>query len=277
MAIGWYPGHMHKATKELTKLMASVHAVIEVLDARTPLASSNPVLTNLRDKTPCIKVLNKSDLAMPPITRRWQAYFNAQPGVVCLRNGLEEPLTTDALLHAANSVTSQADGTHPRNRQLVIVGIPNVGKSTLLNQIAERKLAKTGNEPAITKAQQRVKLGEGWYLIDTPGLLWPKLEDQTAASRLACTGTIRNTAIPTEDVGWLAAELLLEGHRDALVARYTLNSDIKTPEALLEYIAATRGAIGPGGRVNWHKAAELLLNDFRSGKLGRFSLETPPV
>lgn len=159
----------------------------------------------------------------------------------------------------------------------MIVGIPNVGKSTLLNQIAQRKLAKTGNEPAITKAQQRFKLGEGWYLIDTPGLLWPKLEDQNAAARLACTGTIRNTAIPTEDVGWLAAEMLLESHREALVARYTLNPGVTTPDSLLEYIASTRGGIGPGGRVNWHKAAELLLNDFRSGKLGRFSLETPPV
>lgn len=277
MAIGWYPGHMHKATKELTRLMASVQVVIEVLDSRLPAASSNPVLTSLRGEIPCIKVLTKADLAIGTVTRRWQHYFNAQPGMRCLISSSELPLTTEALLPAAEALTAGEQGGSARNKQLVIVGIPNVGKSTLLNLLAQRKLAKTGNEPAITKTQQRIKLAEGWHLIDTPGLLWPKLEDQVAAAKLACTGTIRNTAIATEDVGWMAAELLIAEYRAALVKRYGISESVQTAEQLLETIAATRGAMGSGGSINWHKAAEVLLNDFRSGKLGKFSLETPPV
>ncbi|MSR12557.1 MAG: ribosome biogenesis GTPase YlqF [Gammaproteobacteria bacterium] len=276
MTISWYPGHMHKARKELQKLMSSVHVTIEVLDARTPYASSNPVLTAIRGDTPCIKILNKSDLAIAEVTAAWQHYFNQQERVICLRNGLEEPLSLDRVLTAAGRLLQTSEKSQTGAKQLVIAGIPNVGKSTLLNQFAQRKLAKTGNEPAITRSQQRIKLADGWYLIDTPGLLWPRLEDQQAAARLACTGTIRNTAVAAADIAWFAAELLLKDYRAALETRYGIDSGIVNPEELLDFIGKKRGSLGRGGAPDLQKTAELLLNDFRSGKLGRFSLESPP-
>ncbi len=256
--------------------MSSVHVTIEVLDARTPYASSNPVLTAIRGDTPCIKILNKSDLAIAEVTAAWQHYFNQQERVICLRNGLEEPLSLDRVLTAAGRLLQTSEKSQTGAKQLVIAGIPNVGKSTLLNQFAQRKLAKTGNEPAITRSQQRIKLADGWYLIDTPGLLWPRLEDQQAAARLACTGTIRNTAVAAADIAWFAAELLLKDYRAALETRYGIDSGIVNPEELLDFIGKKRGSLGRGGVPDLQKTAELLLNDFRSGKLGRLSLESPP-
>ena len=276
MTISWYPGHMHKAKKELIKLMANIQVVVELLDARLPLASSNPLLNSIRGNTPCIKVLNKADLAIASITASWQSFFNSQPNTICLLNGNEELLNAELVLRAAKKLMASSKGPRPSAKQLVIVGIPNVGKSTLLNRLVERKLAKTGNEPAVTKGQQRVKLEEGWYLIDTPGLLWPKLEDQTAAYRLALTGTIRNTAVEAEDIAWFAAELLIKNHREVLQTRYDLLETVNSAESLLHHIASKRGCLRKNGQPDWHKTAEVLLNDFRSGKLGRFSLESPP-
>lgn len=275
MTISWYPGHMHKARKELQKLMSTVQVVIEILDARIPDASSNPVLATIRGDTPCIKILNKTDLAVEAVTRTWQRHFESQKRVMCLLNGLHEPLSLDRVLGCASRLLAGTDNSKLAVKQLVIVGIPNVGKSTLLNQLVQRKLAKTGNEPAITRAQQRVKLGDGWYLIDTPGLLWPKLEDQQAAARLAATGTIRNTAVSAADIAWFTAEFLLRDHRGALEARYGIDSSVLEPEKLIDFIGKKRGSLGRGGVPDLHKTAELLLNDFRSGKLGKFSLESP--
>lgn len=281
MTINWYPGHMHKASKELRKVLPGTRLILEVLDARIPRSSSNPRLAELGPDIPRLKILNKADLADPVQNAAWQQAFDRGSGNRCLLSSLQQPISREQVIAVANNVATTGRGGDERTApaagsgQILIMGIPNVGKSTLINVLAGRKLAKTGNEPAVTRGQQRIKLDQSWFLVDTPGLLWPRLDDQNGAYKLALTGTIRNTAIDVADIGWFAAELLLARHRDALVARYQLPDACGDAESCLTHIARTRGALGRGGAPDWHKTAELLLNDFRSGKLGRISLETP--
>lgn len=309
MTISWYPGHMFKANKELAKLMQQIDVVIEVLDARMPGASSNPLLhqTRLRHHKPCLHILNKADLADPARTRLWLQYLNSQPGSRALANGTDNPLTNNLILGACQRLVDEAalmpvknteigsedilpeaqissdpisepDLSRPNLRKYnaVIAGIPNVGKSTLLNQIIGRKLARTGNEPAVTKNQQRVKLNDHWYLFDTPGVLWPRLEDQAAAYRLAAAGAIRNTAIVFEDVAMVAAEFLLRDFPEALKERYKFKELPETAEEFMEQLAIRRACRSKSGMIDWHKVSEILLHDFREGRLGRLTLELPP-
>ena len=309
MTIAWYPGHMYKANKELAKLIQQTDVVIEVLDARMPAASANPLLhkTRLRHHKPCVHILNKADLADPQRTKAWIQHFNRQPGSAALANGKENLLSTNLILgvcqrlvdeqalmpkrkqndNAAQDIEAdmpdpdmpEADSSEPgRQRKFtaIIVGIPNVGKSTLMNQIAGRKLAKTGNEPAVTKSQQRIRLNEQWYLFDTPGVLWPRLEDQAAAYRLAAAGAIRNTAIVFEDVAMEAAEFLLRDFPHALQQRYGITSLPATAEDFMSELATRRACRSKSGSVDWHRVSEILLHDFREGRLGRLTLETPP-
>lgn len=277
MTISWYPGHMHKASKELVKIMHKTDAVIEVLDARMPESSSNPLLATIREQRPCIRILNKADLAENKSTAAWAEHFSMFPNSACLINGRGTQLAKEDIVKAAKKLISGTDESALIQAQLVIEGIPNVGKSSLLNQLADRKVAKTGNEPTVTKGQQRIKLQDGWYLIDTPGMMWPKLEDQQSAYRLAATGTIRNTAVAAADIAWFVAELLLTGYPERITARYDLTISDIDPEHFLTQLAKLRGSLGRGGRPDMNKTAEILLNDFRSGKLGKFSLEAPPL
>jgi len=312
MTISWYPGHMFKANKELAKLMQQVDVVIEVLDARMPGASSNPLMhkQRLRHHKPCLHILNKADLADPARTRLWLQYLNSQPGSQALANSSDSPLSTAVILGVCQRLVDEAAlmpvretgigsdpipetemGSDPisveaevqpfrpdlRKYNAVIAGIPNVGKSTLMNQITGRKLARTGNEPAVTKSQQRVKLNDHWYLFDTPGVLWPRLEDQDAAYRLAASGAIRNTAIVFEDVAMVTAESLLRDFPEALKERYKFKELPETPEEFMEQLAIRRACRNKSGRVDWHKVSEILLHDFREGRLGRLTLELPPV
>lgn len=277
MAISWYPGHMHKASKELVKIMLKTDAVIEVLDARIPESSCNPLLATIRGKRPCIRILNKADLADSETTAAWAAYFSKLDNSACLVNGRDAQISRADIVNIAKKLIKKTDETLLIQGQIVIDGIPNVGKSTLLNQLTERKVARTGNEPAVTKGQQRVKLLEGWYLIDTPGMLWPKLEDQESAYRLAVTGTIRNTAIEVADIAWFLAELLMLEYPERLASRYDYVASDRGAEHFFDELAKLRGSIGRGGKADLNKTAEILLNDFRSGKLGKFSLEKPPT
>ena len=275
MAITWFPGHMNRATKELRKLAKVSDLVIELLDARAPNASRNPLLASIAPELPRIYVLSKADLADQETTAQWYDYFKQQESKTCLISSIENPISAGNLLAAI--ITLSIEISAKSSKQMIVAGIPNVGKSTFINKICGRKVTKTGNEPAITKRHQRIKLLENVYLVDTPGMMWPKLEDQEAAYKLAAIGTIRNTAIDSEEIAWFTAEYLLEHQTGALKNRYGVSTELQTAEQVIEAIAKASGAKNKGIRINHHKVSETLLNDLRSGKLGHFSLESPPI
>lgn len=270
MAIGWYPGHMHKARKDITQALQQVDAVIEMVDARLPYSSENPLLNKLIGKKARIRVLNKNDLADPAITDQWERYYHEQ-GIDTFRLQRDDAIGVKQLL---KEVTRRLEHRSSRANRVLIAGIPNVGKSTLINLLAERKIAKVGDEPAVTKARQEIKLTDDLVLLDTPGILWPKIEDQQSAYRLAATGAIRNTAFELGDVGLFAVQFLQERYPERLRERYGIEVAGREPVALLEEIGMKRGCLAKGG-VDFTKAGETVLNDLRTGKLGLLSLETP--
>ena len=270
MTIGWYPGHMHKARKDITLALQQVDAVLEIVDARLPYASENPLLNQLIGSKPRLRVLNKADLADPAVSKRWLAWYEAQ-GIPCMLFEKEDATDLKILLRRS---TAKLERKASRANRLMIVGIPNVGKSTLINLLAGRKIAKVGDEPAVTKARQEIQLGENLVLLDTPGILWPKLEDQQGAYRLAASGAIRNTAIELGDVGLFAVQFLQERSPRALKDRYGIDPASLQPLACLEAIGKKRGCLTKAG-IDYTKAGEVVINDLRTGKLGRISLETP--
>jgi ribosome biogenesis GTPase A len=276
MSIHWYPGHMHKAQKEIRELLPQVDLLIEVLDARIPYSSENPAIAQIRGDKPCIKILSKSDLADPEITARWQAYLEQERGVKTFTTTTDEPSKMKQLLELCRKMLPEKDAS-VKNINTMIVGIPNVGKSTLINILAQRIVAKTGNEPAVTKTQQRINLGSGIALFDTPGILWPKVENPNSGYRLAATGAIKDTAMEYDDVGFFAADYLIKAYPELIKERFKLDSVPATEIEFLEMAAAQRGALRAGGRVNLHKICEVLINELRSGKLGRITLETPEM
>lgn len=276
MTIHWYPGHMHKAQKDMIELLPQVDLLIEILDARIPYSSENPAIARLRGDTPCIKVLSKSDLADPGVTALWQARFEQQRNVKTFPTRSDQPAGIKALQALCREMVPQRDANKNQIHAMV-VGIPNVGKSTLINILAGRKIARTGDEPAVTKSQQRIDLGNDIILFDTPGILWPKVENPASSYRLAVTGAIRDTAMEYDDVGHFAAEYLLRHYPELLVERFKLDALPRDEEAFLQAAAIKRGAISAGGKFNRHKISELLVKEFRSGILGRISLETPEM
>ncbi len=276
MSLQWYPGHMTKARREMAELMPSQDVVIEVLDARLPHASSNPVVTELRGSKPVVKVLTKSDLADPEVTRAWVTYLEGEPGVRAFASTTERPLVTRKRIAELCRQMAQHRGPDKAVRAL-IAGVPNVGKSTLINTLMNRAVAKVGNKPAVTKDQQAVKLASGMQITDTPGLMWPKIEHEPRAFRLALVGSIPDTAIDYLTIGMFAAEFLLAKYPQLAVDRYKLPAAPKDAEALLTEIGRRRGVLRKGGVVDLHKAAELLVHEVRAGTLGPLSLEAPPV
>ena len=277
MTISWFPGHMHKARKALRALARETDLWVELLDARAPAASANPELRRLFSELPVIHVLTKSDLADPVVSARWCDYLRTTGSGAVFQSSKAEPVSATQLLQSAAALVTARKIHDTRGRQLVIAGVPNVGKSTLLNHLAGRKLSPTGNEPAITRGQMRVRLDEQWVLYDTPGLMAPRLDDQESAYLLAMLGTIRQTALDTEDVAWHAADWLLTHCPAQLGERYGDNALAAGAEGVLNAVAASHGALARGGRPDLARSAGLLLNDLRSGKLGRLSLETPPA
>ena len=276
MSIQWFPGHMHKARKQVEEILPQIHLVIEVLDARIPYSSANPMIAELRGSKPCIKVMTKSDLADPAITTIWQQHYEQQERVKTLALSLEQSDKTRLLTELCRKLLPQRDSGHG-DIHAMILGIPNVGKSTLINTLAGKSVAKTGNEPAITKGQQRINLRNGIMLFDTPGMLWPKVENEASGYRLATTGAIKDTAISHTDVAFFAADYLLKHYPERLQQRYALATTPDTELALLEELGRARGCLKAGGRVDLEKASTLLLNELRAGTLGQLSFETPEM
>ena len=276
MNIQWYPGHMHKAAKEVKQILPQVDIFIEILDARIPFSSENPMLADLRAGKPCIKVLNKYDLADPEMTQQWQNYMEQEQGVKTLATTVEQPEKIRTLADLCLKILAVPD-SNTRLIRAMIMGIPNVGKSTLINLLAGKVVAKTGNEPAVTKAQQKINIGKNIVLLDTPGMLWPNVENRNSGYRLAATGAIKDTAISHDDIAYFVADYLLKNYPHLLSSRYQLHNRPKTELELLEIIGRNRGCLRSGGLVDYDKTAKLLLADFRSGKIGRITLETPEM
>lgn len=276
MAINWFPGHMHKARKEIKKVMPQMDLIIEVVDARIPFSSENPLVPALRGETPLIKVLNKRDLADPEITEQWLAWLEKERGVRAITLTHNQRSEALSILKLAEEMTPHHDRQKSALR-VMILGIPNVGKSTLINTLAGRPAAKTGNEPAVTRAQQAIKLPNNILLYDTPGFLWPKLSPEACGYRLAVTGAIRSAVLDFEDVAMFEAEYLLEAYPELVRARYGFEELPKDALALMDGIAEKRRFFGRGGIPDLHKVSEVLLNEFRAGTLGRISLETPEI
>ncbi len=276
MLIQWYPGHMHKAGKEIKEILPQVDLVIEVLDARIPFSSQNPMLAGLRGDKPCIKVLSKSDLADPEVTQQWQTYLEQEHRVKTLALSTEQPEKTRQLPELCHKMLpNKAGGDKPIHT--LIMGIPNVGKSTLINILAGRMIAKTGNEPAITKTQQRIDIGHDIILLDTPGMLWPNVENKNSGYRLATTGAIKDTAISHDAVAFFAAEYLLQHYPDLLQARFQLEPLPQSEQELMAAIGKKRGCLRSGGHIEMDKVAKILLSELRAGTIGRISLETPAM
>ncbi len=274
MSINWYPGHMHKAQKEIKKRLPDVDMFIEVLDARIPFSSENPMLAEIRGDKPCIKILNKTDLAEDDKTKDWQRYLELKKNTKTLALNLNQPNKSEQIFSLCRKLVPNK-GTIITPITCLITGIPNVGKSTLINALAGRTIAKTGNEPAVTQTQQRIDLGNNIILFDTPGLLWPKVENEDSGYRLAVTGAIKDTAIEYDDIAYYAAEYFLKGHLNALMERYSLDEPPRDETALLEAIGKKRGALVSGGRINLNKTSAIFIHDYRSGALGPITLETP--
>ena len=278
--IQWYPGHMHKASKEMKELLPQVDLIIEVLDARIPFSSENPMIRSIRGDKPCIKVLSKSDLADPQRTAEWQQYLELEQGIKTLAITTDEPNHALQIADLCRKMLPEKD-QGATNINAMIMGIPNVGKSTLINLLAGRTIAKTGNEPAVTKGQQRINLRNGIVLHDTPGVLWANLENRNTGYRLATTGAIKDTAIDHDDVAFFAADFLLKHYPENLQERYQIAqlpnaNTCASPELeLLELIGVQRGCLSSGGRVVLDKVSKILLTEFRAGTIGPLTLETP--
>jgi ribosome biogenesis GTPase A len=276
MAIQWFPGHMTSARKKAAETMEFVDVVIEVLDARLPAASTNPMIEELRlfRQRPCLKILNKADLADPAATQAWLNFYNKQPGVRAVALSCKKPGDAAKVIGLCRTLAPHR-GTNLKPLRMMIMGIPNVGKSTLMNALLNRRVAKVGDEPAVTKNQQRIDLNDQTTLIDTPGMMWPKIKYDSDGFMLAASHAIGRNAVIDEEVATFLADLLLKRYPALLAGRYKFDAAGLDGVAVIESIAKKRGYRMKGGDLDLEKAAITLLTDYRSGTLGRISLETP--
>lgn len=278
--IQWFPGHMAKARREVTEKLKQIDVVFELVDARVPLSSRNPMIDELVSHKPRLILLNKADLADPVITEQWSRYFVSK-GFKVIAIDSQTGKGTEKIASLAKELANdlleklKAKGMKPRAIRALILGIPNVGKSTLINRLAKRKIAKTGDRPGITKKQQWIKVGTDLELLDTPGILWPKFEDQVVGFRLAATGAIKDEILDFQDVAVFLLKYLKEVYPKQLVDRYKLEEINEDVIELFDAIGKNRGFLMSGGYIDYDKTAEVILREFRSCKIGRITLEKP--
>ena len=280
MNIQWYPGHMTKTRRQMEADLKLVDAVCELVDARIPISSRNPDIDSICGHKPRMVILNRWDLADPDATAKWSAYFRKQ-GIAAVatdcksRRGIAD-FTPAVRQLLQEKIQRNAARGMTKALRLMIVGIPNVGKSTLINQISGRKGAKAENRPGVTRGKQWVTVDKDLLLLDTPGILWPKFEDPNVGLMLAFTGAVKEDVIDIEQLSCRLMELLWQRYPDKVKARYGIDCAPDTPGwQLLEAAARKRGFLISGGEINTERMAKVLLDEFRGGKLGRFTLEMP--
>lgn len=280
MNIQWYPGHMTKTRRQIEADLKQVDAVCEIVDARIPVSSRNPDIDSICAGKPRILVLNRMDLADPAATQQWAAYF-IEKGMAVIatdcktRKGIAD-FTPAARKACAQKLERDAARGMSRPIRVMVVGIPNVGKSTLINQISGRKGAKAENRPGVTRGKQWVTVDRSLQLLDTPGILWPKFEDPEVGLKLAYTGAVKEGVIDQEELACALMELLHRDYPDTLSERYKVQAEPGTPGyQLLEIAGKNRGFLLSGGKIHTERMAKVLVDEFRSGKLGRFTLEMP--
>ena len=282
MLIQWFPGHMAKTKRLIIEHLKAVDVAAELLDARIPLASANPMVEELLSGKPRIVILNKADLADPEMTKAWESYYKRK-GVAAVSmscgNGKDKKKFLRLIKEAAGPMLEKwkRRGLKTRSARIMILGIPNVGKSTLINFISGTAAARTANTPGHTRGKQWVRLSQGLDLLDTPGVLWPKFEDQVAALRLAATGAIAGDVFDADTVVPELMRVLARTAPDALREKYGIEDAAADPQILLAQAGKRRGCILPGGAIDYARVQTMILNDFRSGKLGRVTLDAVPA
>ncbi len=280
MTIQWFPGHMAKARRQVQEKLKLIDVVVELADARIPNSSRNPMIDEIVSSKPRLMLLNKADLADDRKTSEWIEYFQSQ-GIKTLSidaqsgKGMKEIITGCQELVHEKWEKMRSKGVNPRAIRVLIIGIPNVGKSTLINKLAKRNLAKTGDRPGITTAQQWIKVGKELELLDTPGILWPKFEDQNVGFRLAATGAIKDTIINLQEVAVFALRFLTDKYPTVLKKRYDLEEIPEEIVGLFDEIGKRRGCLMGGGLIDYDKTSELILRELRGGRLGKLTFETP--
>lgn len=279
-SIQWYPGHMAKARREIGEAIKKVDVIIELVDSRIPVASRNPVLNEMIDDKPRIIVMNKSDLANHEETKKWISYYQSRGQAAVevnsnLGNGIKNVLDVAYDMMKEKLEKKEKQGLVGASIKVMVVGIPNVGKSSFINKVAGKQTAATGNKPGVTQKNQWVRLNDRIQLLDTPGVLWPKLDNEKMARHLAYIGTIKDTILDVEDLSYYLVKELLESDQDKLYERYKIEQDFsyEEPIEVLDKIGKNRGCLVRGGEIDYTKVANIILDDFRTAKIGNITLE----